>query len=185
LASDCFVRGPSGRKRASEIDMGGPLRVAAYSLGPRAARMLMTVAADERLQIGTGGSVLPGSWRTLYELSKLDDATLSAKIADRTIRPDIERAEVLALAKAARAAPERAAHAARVAEGCILADLNALADSGMRFGGIMADPGWKFLTQSDRGEGRSAGQHYTTTAFEEIKALPVKRLAAPNCALFL
>lgn len=60
--------------------------------------------------------------------------------------------------------------------------------SGLRrrhYGVIYADPPWTFLTRSDKGKDRSAEQHYSTMTLEEIKALPVAELAAPNCALFM
>lgn len=51
---------------------------------------------------------------------------------------------------------------------------------------LVADPPWKFLTRSDKGKlKKSAECHYRTMTLEEIKALPIARLAAPNCALML
>jgi N6-adenosine-specific RNA methylase IME4 len=50
---------------------------------------------------------------------------------------------------------------------------------------IMADPPWRFLVRSPKGEGKSAQAHYDTMALEEINALPVMDLAAPNCVLWL
>ena len=64
-------------------------------------------------------------------------------------------------------------------------DLHRLAASGFQAGTILADPPWKFLTRSERGEGRSASQHYCTQALDRIKALPVAQLAAPDAVLFL
>jgi N6-adenosine-specific RNA methylase IME4 len=49
---------------------------------------------------------------------------------------------------------------------------------------IMADPPWRFLVRSPKGEGTSAQAHYDTMALEEINALPVMDLAAPNCVLW-
>lgn len=66
--------------------------------GPRAAQMLMTVAADPR--IANHGSQMPPSWRTLHELTRLDDQTFAARLADGTIRPDMERREVIKGARA-------------------------------------------------------------------------------------
>lgn len=53
------------------------------------------------------------------------------------------------------------------------------------FGLILADPAWSYLTRSDKGQGKSASRHYRTMTREELYALPVWRLAAPNCALCL
>lgn len=50
---------------------------------------------------------------------------------------------------------------------------------------ILADPPWQFVTWSDRGKGRSAEQHYPTLTLEQICALPVAQLIAPDCVLFL
>lgn len=57
-----------------------------------------------------------------------------------------------------------------------------------RFGAIVADPPWRFLTWSARGRGRSPDGplgHYDTMSLDDIKRLPVADIAAPDCALFL
>jgi hypothetical protein len=41
---------------------------------------------------------LPPSWRTLYELSKLDDQVLRDKIGDHSIHPEMERGDVAMIA---------------------------------------------------------------------------------------
>ena len=48
------------------------------------------------------------------------------------------------------------------------------------FRAILADPPWKFVTYSERGQGRSASRHYKVMPFEEIAALPVADLAAKD-----
>ena len=53
------------------------------------------------------------------------------------------------------------------------------------FGAVLADPPWKFVTYSERGQGRSASRHYKVMTFEEIASLPVHELAAPDAWLFL
>jgi N6-adenosine-specific RNA methylase IME4 len=58
------------------------------------------------------------------------------------------------------------------------------------FGVILADPPWRFQTYSARGRGRCpdgdvGAHHYETMADEAIAALPVDRLAARTCRLFL
>jgi transposase len=45
---------------------------------------------------------LPASWGTLYELSKLDDATLRAKIADGTVHPNLERTDAVRMVEKLR-----------------------------------------------------------------------------------
>ena len=53
------------------------------------------------------------------------------------------------------------------------------------FGAILADPPWKYVTYSERGQGRSASRHYEVMTFEEIATLPVRAVAAPDAWLFL
>lgn len=50
---------------------------------------------------------------------------------------------------------------------------------------IYADPPWSYKVWSKKGAGRSAESHYPTMSIEAIKALPVSRIAAEDCALFL
>ena len=50
---------------------------------------------------------------------------------------------------------------------------------------IYADPPWHYKTYSPKGNGRSAEKHYPTMSIAEIKALPVEKLAADDCALFM
>jgi N6-adenosine-specific RNA methylase IME4 len=77
-------------------------------------------------------------------------------------------------------------HAERAEQGCTVADLTALAESGKRFGVIYADPPWPWGTWGPRGKVRSSpDHHYTESPIAEIAALPVAALAADNCVLFL
>ena len=50
---------------------------------------------------------------------------------------------------------------------------------------IYADPPWHYQTYSQKGQSRSAERHYPTMRIEQIKALPVEKLAAEDCALFM
>ena len=50
---------------------------------------------------------------------------------------------------------------------------------------VYADPPWKFRAYSKNGEQRSADRHYPTTSIDDIRALPVEKLAAKDCALFM
>jgi N6-adenosine-specific RNA methylase IME4 len=55
-----------------------------------------------------------------------------------------------------------------------------------RYGVIVADPAWRFEPYSrETGMDRAADNHYATTATDVIKALPVPRIAADDCVLFL
>jgi len=90
--------------------------------------------------------------------------------------------------KEARDAQRKADHAARTYEGCKVDDLHSLIAAGYKASAILADPPWHFMARSDKGEGRSASEHYTTdrtAEFDAIKALPIKELAANDCVLFM
>ena len=50
---------------------------------------------------------------------------------------------------------------------------------------IYADPPWHYRTYSKKGKGRSADSHYPTMDIEDIKALPIREIAAKDCALFM
>ena len=51
---------------------------------------------------------------------------------------------------------------------------------------ISADPAWRHVSRSPKGQtSRSPSHHYPTMALEEIKALPVREVAARSCHLFL
>lgn len=51
------------------------------------------------------------------------------------------------------------------------------------FGAIYADPASKFKTYSENGMGRSADHHYPTMTFDEMAALPVAEVSAPDVVL--
>ena len=54
------------------------------------------------------------------------------------------------------------------------------------FGAILADPPWHFKPYSGDGGEKAAERHYKTMRLEDIKAMPVDNLAAPEgCHLFL
>ena len=56
------------------------------------------------------------------------------------------------------------------------------------FGGfdlIMADPPWRYEMRSEKGEARSPQAKYACMTIDEIAALPISALAAPNCLLWL
>jgi N6-adenosine-specific RNA methylase IME4 len=50
---------------------------------------------------------------------------------------------------------------------------------------ISADPAWPFETFSEAGKGKSPERHYPTMEIEEICAMPVRDVAADDCALFI
>ena len=73
--------------------------------------------------------------------------------------------------------------------------MNRLSDLPVgHFRAIYADPPWHFKTYNEKGRQRSPdwrpfegspSVHYDTMNADDIRALPVQALAAPDCALFL
>jgi N6-adenosine-specific RNA methylase IME4 len=64
-----------------------------------------------------------------------------------------------------------------IGKGDTTTDLDSLAKRGERFGAIYADPPW------DMGAG--AEGHYDTMQLEDIKRMPIAKLASDDCLLFL
>lgn len=50
---------------------------------------------------------------------------------------------------------------------------------------IYADPAWLYKNWSKKGEWKNANRHYRCMPIEEIRALPVRDLAAGDCVLYL
>jgi N6-adenosine-specific RNA methylase IME4 len=116
-------------------------------------------------------------------------------IAERAFEAMVERkrAEIarrggrvgMDVVKEQRDAERRQAHQDRVFSGGKVEDLHKLIASGFKASTILADPPWHFMARSDKGEGRSASQHYTTDRLGEITSLPVRDLAAPDATLIM
>jgi len=62
--------------------------------GKRTAQRLMAIARDTRLTNPTHASLLPQSWMTLYELTRLSDDYFATAIADGLIQPDMHRSDI-------------------------------------------------------------------------------------------
>lgn len=60
----------------------------------RTAQRLMAIAEDKRLSNPTHVSLLPASWGTLAELTKLSDDEFSSALKQKIISPDMVRADV-------------------------------------------------------------------------------------------
>lgn len=142
--------------------------------GPRTARKLMAVGRDERITNRTHVSDLPASYGTLYELTKLDDAEFTTRIADGTIHPDMERKDVSVIHQARRVEVQRT-----------LSDETArLAVSGRKFPVIYADPATKFMAGLGT---RSTENHYRTMPMDELCAMgaAVQARCLLNCQAFI
>jgi len=70
----------------------------------------------------------------------------------------------------------------RESAGCTTDDLRRLADRGLRFGTVYADPPWPYQNQATRG---ATGRHYPAMSIDEMAALPIAELAADASHLHL
>jgi N6-adenosine-specific RNA methylase IME4 len=113
-------------------------------------------------------------------LGAMDEAAFERKVtearesASRVYRRAVREVEI---------AQEREERRARTSLGGSVADLYALIASGYRAGLVSIDPPWPFDGWSERAN-RRATDHYETMTLDEIKALPIRALAAPDCAIF-
>ena len=57
--------------------------------------------------------------------------------------------------------------------------------AGKKYKIIYADPPWQYRVYSQKGQGRSAENHYHTMNIKDIMALPVDKIADKDCILFL
>jgi len=87
------------------------------------------------------------------------------------------RAEVARIRNAAGVSAPVASEAT-----CTVADLQCLADSGIRYGCIYADPPWLYDNQGTRA---ATGNHYGGMTVDELCALPIGELAADDAHLHL
>jgi hypothetical protein len=119
-------------------------------------------------------------WQALAALpqDKFESVVAEARIKmHRAARNAVREAEI---------EQEREGYRARTEQGGTVADLEALADSGGKFGVICPDFPWAFETYSGKGKQRSADRRYDTWPMQRILAMAplIQKLAADDCALF-
>jgi N6-adenosine-specific RNA methylase IME4 len=113
-------------------------------------------------------------------LGAMDDAAFERKVEDargsisRHFRRAVREVEI---------ERKREERRARTFAGGSVADLHALIASDFRAGAMLIDPPWPFETYSERAAGMVL-DHYDTMTIDQIKALPIKQLAAKDCAIF-
>jgi hypothetical protein len=84
----------------ADLPHGEWLRIFNDELVPfdaRTAQRLMAIAANPELSNAAHASLLPPSWTSLYELTKVEPDTLHNALRDRVITPDMKRSDVAAL----------------------------------------------------------------------------------------
>lgn len=139
-------------------------------IGERAVRMLMALSEHPVISNRNHGTDLPTSWRSLYELSRLEPLALEAAIADGRVTPELERKQAKAVVAEYKVtagpdpviSPERDPAASDV----VVSLATGLAST------IVADPPWRYGNTSTRG---AAEDHYPTMSIEELCELPVAR----------
>ena len=147
--------------------------------GWNTANKLMAIARDRRLINSEHVQNLPNSWGTLYELTKLDNATFAKALEDGTIHAEMERREALGLRDER---DRRSFETAPLFGTCTARELEVLIARGMKFGTVYADPPWLYENQGTRA---ATSNHYGGMTVEEIAALPIAKLAAENAHLHL
>src|SRR5829696_398441 len=111
---------------------------------------------------------------------------LSANLHRRHLTPEQKRAVMAAADRAEERAVEQQAKAERRAsrEADLARKITALPSK--RYGLLFADPPWRFEPWSrETGMDRAADNHYPTMTADEIRALDVASIAAPDSVLWL
>jgi N6-adenosine-specific RNA methylase IME4 len=142
------------------------------SFGPRTAQRLMSVYQDKRLSNTTHASLLPASWGTLYELTKLSDKQYEEALNEGIICPDMQRADVTGILNKAK----RDKRIEETKESAVLSGQYPI---------ILADPPWKYENPPMGGGNRSIENQYPTMTLEEICALPVADICMDDALLYL
>jgi N6-adenosine-specific RNA methylase IME4 len=137
---------------------------------PSTARRLMAIAADLRLSNRAHAHVLPASWGSLYELTKLTDKQFETAISRGLIHPEMQRKDIAPL----RLSRRQVGVTIDNCDTCTVSDLQTLINKGMKFGTIYADPPWRYGNQATRS---SVSGQYEDLSIDEICALPIKQLA--------
>jgi N6-adenosine-specific RNA methylase IME4 len=167
--------------RVAQKDTVGLNRGAAGGGKKAGSRGVLITPRDDRPTLASQGidKNLAKQARVLGALSDQEFETVVADARDnvsRAVRNAVREVEIQ---------QERESYAACVEDGCTVDDLAALAASGYQAGTIYADPSWRFEVYSGKGKQRSPERHYDTLSLDEIKALPIGRLAAKDCALLM
>lgn len=149
-------------------------------------RTLMSISAEERVPTLDELGIDRKTSAEAQKMAAVESEQFEFMVSDWRGRVADESERVVAnLLKEGEKAQNRAAHAAATVDGCTVDDLHELIARERQFGAIVADPAWHYRVRSDRGEDRSASQHYDLQSVEEIIDLPISKLAARDCALFL
>jgi N6-adenosine-specific RNA methylase IME4 len=126
---------------------------------PMTARMIMIVTRSERLQNVISDNVLPGSYNTLYLLTRLDDRTFGKLLRDGTIRSDMGRSDVSKELRLARVKADEE----RV--------LKLVPKPGI-YRTLVIDPAWEYDWLSIAGRAKPG---YAMQSLDQLRALDLKQ----------
>jgi len=130
------------------------------------AEMLMAIGRNLALGKSQHIGILPQSWGTLYELTRLPEPVLEELLSDGTITPETERQDVIRIRKALSAGAKHETPPLPVGT----------------FSVVYADPPWAY---DNSGFDQSAASQYPTMPLPEIAALPVSDLCNDQTVLFM
>ena len=150
--------------------------------GWNTANRLMAIANHSILSKAAHVQLLPPSWGTVYELTKIPDEPLQLMLCDGTIHPDIQRSEVVKLRRLLLRAEN--------------------GDPGPiegKYRVFYADPPWRYSDSGPIGSSDDYGRaerHYPTLSLEELcgtedlqngrnLAADIKAAAEDSAVLFL
>jgi N6-adenosine-specific RNA methylase IME4 len=171
-------------------ERGRPGKDANLQVSREQAAQLLNVS--ER-SVASASRVLEHGAPELVAAVEKGEVSVSAA-ADVASLPEPEQREIVAhgekaileAAKNIRAERVEKKRVEKIAATQVIAERNAeLPVPERKYSVIYADPPWSYEVWSGAGKDRAAENHYPTMDLDAIKALPVERLAAEDCALFL
>lgn len=130
----------------------------------RTAQLLMVVANDPKLSKAQHAALLPPSWMTLYEITRLDDDVFEQAVADGDIHPEVTRSTILKLLQPILPAPT-------------------FDVSPDRYGIVMCDPPWRY--EHVKTTSRAIENQYPTMSLEEICDMPIDKKIDANAIMFM
>jgi hypothetical protein len=137
--------------------------------GRRTAQMMMAVARDDRLRKANTCSLLPPHWRTLYQITWLEDGPFDRLIDNCIIRPEITYAEINKVLRLEKVEADEA----RVL---------ALQPIAGKFRTLVFDPAWDYERLSLATRSKPG---YAVQSLDDLRALDVRRWAdSRGCHLY-
>lgn len=140
-------------------DSVGISRQTAFRLMTIAGHAVLSNVAHVQHLTAEGGCVLPSSWSTLYELSRLDPHLLEAAITDGRVRPDLTRKDAKALVA------EYTTTSGEPDPAIVVLSDSFDDDQPDEFAAIVIDPPWRYGNTSTRG---AAEDHYPTMSQADL-----------------